>query len=303
MWDYHANACCKRHGNHLFLRRVKEVENNRLSSAQWFEQMALVTENIGQAGFVATLFEALGHIWPIQAKTLYQYPHNGMPSALFEMDGPWLPQGNVRQYLSGYYVLDPFYGACVEGVSSGCYDLADVAPDHFKRSEYYQSFYRHSHLEDELNYIWQSYNGLSLSVSLAFTQKLSVTTTQQFKCITPWVLAVMGKHFAGLDARGVRFENQLEQRIHAALNNFGSSILTERECRIAQLILRGHSTRSLAERLSVSEDTIKSHRKHIYSKLDIGTQSELFSLFIDSLAEAQGVLSKDPLENYMSKNR
>ena len=212
-------------------------------------------------------------------------------------------QGNVRQYLSGFYLLDPFYGACVEGVSSGCYDLAEVAPDHFELSEYYQSFYRHSHLQDELNYILQSAPGLSLAVSLAFTEKLDAATTQQFKRIAPWVLTLLGKHFVGLDTRGARFENQLEQRIHSALNNFGSSILTERECSIAQLILRGHSTRSLAERLGVSEDTIKSHRKNVYCKLDIGTQSELFSLFIDSLAEAQGVLSKDPLESYMSKTR
>ncbi|MFJ2691108.1 helix-turn-helix transcriptional regulator [Pseudomonas sp. NPDC087336] len=265
--------------------------------------MAKVTESIGQPGFAATLFETLGCIWPIQATTLYLYPHGGMPSALFELDGPWLPQGNVRQYLSGFYLLDPFYGACVEGVSSGCYDLAEVAPDHFELSEYYQSFYRHSHLQDELNYILQSAPGLSLAVSLAFTEKLDAATTQQFKRMTPWVLTLLGKHFVGLDTRGARFENLLEQRIHSALDNFGSSILTERECRIAQLILRGHSTRSLAERLGVSEDTIKSHRKNVYCKLDIGTQSELFSLFIDSLAEAQGVLSKDPLESYMSKSR
>jgi DNA-binding CsgD family transcriptional regulator len=282
---------------------VFEVENDRLSSAQWFEQMARVTDSIGQPGFAATLFEALGYLQPIQATTLYFYPRGGMPSALFELDGPWLPQGNVRQYLSGFYLLDPFYGACVEGVSSGCYELAEVAPDHFELSEYFQSFYRHSHLEDELNYILQSSNGSSLAVSLAFTQKLDATTTGQFKRIAAWVLAVLGKHFVGLDAQGARFENLLEQRIHSALNNFGSSILTERECRIAQLILRGHSTRSLAERLDVSEDTIKSHRKHIYTKLDIGAQSELFALFIDSLAEAQGVLSKDPLESYMSKHR
>ncbi|MFL9673066.1 MULTISPECIES: helix-turn-helix transcriptional regulator [unclassified Pseudomonas] len=279
------------------------MDNDRLLSSQWFKQMACVTENIGQVGFAASLFEALGCIWPIQATTLYLYPHGGIPSALFELDGPWLPQGNVRQYLSGFYLLDPFYGACVEGVGSGCYDLADVAPDHFELSEYFQSFYRHSHLEDELNYILQSSNGSSLAVSLAFTQKLDAATIQQFKLIAPWVLALLGKHFVGLDAQGARFENALEQRIHSALNNFGSSMLTERECRIAQLILRGHSTRSLAERLEVSEDTIKSHRKHIYTKLDIGAQSELFALFIDSLAEAQGVLGKDPLESYMSKLR
>ena len=55
--------------------------------------------------------------------------------------------------------------------------------------------------------------------------------------------------------------------------------------------------------LGVSEDTIKSHRKNVYVKLDIGTQSELFSLFIDALANAQGVLGKDPLESYMGKLR
>ncbi|MHB2080823.1 helix-turn-helix domain-containing protein [Pseudomonas asiatica] len=278
---------------------------DQLLSQQWFEHLAKVTEAIGRPGFAATLFAALGVIRPIQATTVYLYPHDGMPCALFEQDdkAPWQPEGNVSRYLSGFYLLDPFYGACVEQVESGCYGLFDVAPDHFEVSEYYQSFYRHSHLEDELNYILQVAPGQSLAVSLAFTDKLDGQTRALFARITPWVLAVLGKHFAGLDSRTGRFENILEQRIHAALNNFGSSLLTERECRIAQLILRGHSTKSLAERLGVSEDTIKSHRKNVYAKLDIGTQSELFSLFIDALANAQGVLGKDPLESYMGKLR
>jgi DNA-binding CsgD family transcriptional regulator len=281
------------------------VNSDQLASEQWFEHMAKVTDTIGQPGFAATLFGALGFIRPIQATTVYLYPHDGMPSALFEQDdkAPWLPEGNVSRYLSGFYLLDPFYGACVERVESGCYGLFDVAPDHFEVSEYYQSFYRHSHLEDELNYILQVAPGQSLAVSLAFTDKLDGPSRELFGRVTPWVLAVLNKHFAGLGSRGGRFENVLEQRIHAALNNFGSSLLTERECRIAQLILRGHSTKSLAERLGVSEDTIKSHRKNAYAKLDIGTQSELFSLFIDALANAQGVLGKDPLESYMGKLR
>ncbi len=286
-------------------RYGRPTVTHRLLAQQWFEHQAKVTEAIGRPGFAASLFAALGVIHPIQATTVYLYPHHGMPSALFEQDdnAPWQPEGNVSRYLSGFYLLDPFYGACVEQVESGCYGLFEVAPDHFEVSEYYQSFYRHSHLQDELNYILQLLPGHSLAVSLAFTDKLDGHSRALFGCITPWVLAVLGRHFAGLDSRAGRFENVLEQRIHAALNNFGSSLLTERECRIAQLILRGHSTRSLAERLGVSEDTIKSHRKNVYAKLDIGTQSELFSLFIDALANAQGVLGKDPLESYMGKLR
>jgi hypothetical protein len=39
----------------------------------------------------------------------------------------------------------------------------------------------------------------------------------------------------------------------------------------------------------------------LYAKLDIGKQSELFSLFIASVAQAQEGLSKDPLESYLRR--
>lgn len=282
-----------------------DVDSAQLTSVRWFEAMAKVTAAIGTPGFAAALIEALASVGPVKATTVYLYPHQGLPSAWFECDGagPWAPEGNVRRYLSGFYLLDPFYEASIENVPSGCYALEDVAPDHFKLSEYYLAFYRHSYFEDEINYILQLGKGLSLAVSLAFTDELEGDTKARFKCIGPWVLAVLARHFDGYQGRGGRIETGWEQQVHAALSNFGSSLLTERECRIAQLILRGHSTRSLAERLGVSEDTIKSHRKHVYAKLDIGTQSELFSLFIDALANAQGVLGRDPLESYMGKLR
>ncbi|MBA1188199.1 helix-turn-helix transcriptional regulator [Pseudomonas entomophila] len=281
------------------------MDSAPLTSPQWFEAMAEVTKAIASPHFVTALLDALAMLGPVKATTVYLYPRHGVPSAWFECDadGPWLPEGNVRRYLSGFYLLDPFYGACIETARSGCFTLSDVAPDHFTRSEYYQAFYQHSHLEDEINYVLQFEHGLSLAVSLAFTDVLDEAVKARFTLIAPWALAVLGKHFDGYQGRGGRVEQVWEQRVHAALSNFGSSLLTERECRIAQLILRGHSTKSLAERLNVSEDTIKSHRKHVYAKLDIGTQSELFALFIDALANAQGVLGKDPLESYMGKPR
>lgn len=278
------------------------MESEQLASVQWFEQMAKVVQAIGRPDFVSTLVKALSMLAPLQATTVYLYPHDGLPKALFERDdeGPWLPEGNVKQYLSGFYLLDPFYSVSVESVGSGCYHLAEVAPDHFERSEYYVAFYQHAHIEDELNYILQISPGYTIAVSLASANKLSSVQLQQFKVISPWVLAVLGRHWEGLSAdtlNGV-FENPFARKIHTALNNFGSSVLSQRECKIAQYILKGHSTRSLADRLSISEDTVKTHRKHAYSKLNIGSQSELFSLFIHSLAQAQDVLIKDPLENY-----
>ena len=39
----------------------------------------------------------------------------------------------------------------------------------------------------------------------------------------------------------------LRGQLHAALNSFGSSLLTEREAQVIKLVLHGHSTKTLAE--------------------------------------------------------
>ena len=115
-------------------------------------------------------------------------------------------------------------------------------------------------------------------MALASTRRLGRQQVSDLKCVAPWVVATVRRQWSHLDvdALGGRFESALGRQISAALNNFGSSLLTERECRIAQYLLRGHSTRSLAERLGISEDTVKTHRKNLYTKLDIAKQSELF---------------------------
>ncbi|MNN87274.1 Transcriptional regulatory protein UhpA [compost metagenome] len=65
--------------------------------------------------------------------------------------------------------------------------------------------------------------------------------------------------------------------------NFGGDRLTEREREIAHLLLRGHSVKSSAKVLEISPETVRMHRKNLYTKLEISSQAELFALFIDWL--------------------
>jgi DNA-binding NarL/FixJ family response regulator len=51
--------------------------------------------------------------------------------------------------------------------------------------------------------------------------------------------------------------------------------LTPQELRIARLVRAGSSRREIAERLTVSEATIRTHLQHIYTKLDIHSAREL----------------------------
>jgi DNA-binding CsgD family transcriptional regulator len=65
--------------------------------------------------------------------------------------------------------------------------------------------------------------------------------------------------------------------------NFGEGLLTERERQITQLLLRGHSTKSVARELGIAPGTVMVHKRNLFAKLGITSQYELFSLFIDAL--------------------
>lgn len=54
--------------------------------------------------------------------------------------------------------------------------------------------------------------------------------------------------------------------------------LTAREREIAGLLARGHSGRSIEERLIISNNTVKTHTRHIYKKLNVHSQQELIDL-------------------------
>jgi DNA-binding NarL/FixJ family response regulator len=51
--------------------------------------------------------------------------------------------------------------------------------------------------------------------------------------------------------------------------------LTDREREVLQLIAEGHSSREIAERLTLSEKTVRTHRANLMDKLDLHSTAEL----------------------------
>jgi DNA-binding CsgD family transcriptional regulator len=77
-------------------------------------------------------------------------------------------------------------------------------------------------------------------------------------------------------------------------------LLTERERQILFHMLGGYSSALTASRLGVAEGTVKNHRKAVHRKLDVGSQAELFSLFINCIPYASADGDIDPLSIYQS---
>lgn len=76
----------------------------------------------------------------------------------------------------------------------------------------------------------------------------------------------------------------LNQQVINAFKNFGDGVLTRREREVVRLVLRGHSSNSIGRQFYITIGTVKIHRKNIYAKLGISSQSELFSHFISYLS-------------------
>ena len=68
------------------------------------------------------------------------------------------------------------------------------------------------------------------------------------------------------------FENFLRRESPSAAE---SPTLTSAETRVVELVIKGARNKEIAERLSVSESTVKNHLHSIYVKLNIGSRRDL----------------------------
>jgi len=271
------------------------------SLAKFCELLAKPLTSLGTPGFSSELIESIKGMVDFDDASVIIYENADLPVFEFMQPGKHKPS-SLEIFMQGAFLLDPYYVAATRDNKRGFFRLPELAPDGFRRSEYYRIYYRLSGLRDECGYLIPIQDGGFINISLLKTRSKEFTKHQLLLlreiepmvsglCITHW------KQKAHSDRPGIKLRNQLG----AALGSFGTSVLTRRESQVVNLILLGHTTRMLAKVLGISPETVKLHRKHSYKKLDISTQSELFYLFIDSLMSARKYSGDDPLISYLKK--
>ena len=82
-----------------------------------------------------------------------------------------------------------------------------------------------------------------------------------------------GKSFFSPPVARVVLDDYARRLADKGMDRYDS--LSEREREIFQLVAEGHSTKEIAELLSVSPTTVETHRAHILQKLDIHNTAEL----------------------------
>ncbi len=101
-------------------------------------------------------------------------------------------------------------------------------------------------------------------------------------------LSMLLKNYAYL---AVFSEMPADKQTEAVKNVAVIGQLTARESEIAALLVKGRTYKMIADELFLSENTVKSHIKHIYAKLKIRRKSELISLVTENPTTGKGSFS------------
>ena len=189
----------------------------------------------------------------------------------------------IDEYLDSAYLLDPIYDVFLSGRCDGAMRLRDVAPDHFRRSTYYKLYYGNIDLRDEMALLIRMPGRAALFYSLGRIGRESRFTARDltgFRHRLQLIGSLSRKHF---ENRSEEPPTDIGLSISRAFEAFGAEVLTGREREIAALILKGHSSASIGAITGTTVGTVKIHRKNLYRKLGIGSQSELLSRFLQSV--------------------
>lgn len=269
--------------------------------------LAPILEGEGDA---VALIQAAGTVLPFSAAFCVVYDGPGRPIYL----GDTYPEGPAKQavqtYVAATYLLNPVYNAYLTGLSPGLHRMADLAPDDWERVANEEGRENGSgngpavlsEPAEEIGFRTPGWPAglqeLSLTVDLPddLTGDLPGGAMGEISFARP---SAEGGFTADLVARLAPFHPLFAvafRKIWAAraggkdanagtqskrLEDFAKDRLTTREAEIVQLILKGHSSLSIALTLEIALPTVKTHRRNAYAKLGIGTQQQLFTLFLD----------------------
>lgn len=272
---------------------------------QWVAELI----RAGDSGeFWCALQATLKTLLPFDGLLVLAYHRDNRPDVLFAN----ISEANIRvlhnYHLQGGYLVAPYFLANRRAeLNDGVYRIEDVAPEGFLQSDYHRHYFCKTGLRSELAFVSRVNPNTSIMVSCGSYHR-SYRQEERRDCayVAPVICELVRSRYRRIDAVSVTSNaGRIHQELASAQQNFGRSRLSVREQEVVQLILRGHSIKSIAEKLGISCGTVKVHRKNIYVKLDVCSQSDLFSLFLSALGvslDTQGNQGEDPLTVYWPRS-
>jgi DNA-binding CsgD family transcriptional regulator len=272
--------------------------------SKWNRDISRAIATLGSEEFFATLIEA------IQDQVSFDYPqvwlfHRELPPRVLYHEIPdHAYASQVDQYMEGPYSEDPFYRTSMEHPRSKLYRMSRITLGKLEQSNYYRGYYGDTGTVDEAAYIAKLQGGSVINLDMMRLPQHGEFSEKEYE--TLYLLAEPVSELLKCHSEHDNFavnnliQPGIDHQIDLAFRTFGESLLSPREKGVLELMLRGYGTDVSAQRLGIAVETVRRHRKSIYRKLDVSSQTDLFSLFINTLSCMGEAGGDDPLSIYMA---
>lgn len=261
----------------------------RFDSPEWHAAVArLVTSGDAQTTCDA-LIRAVGLAVDHEGTCLLAFHNDAPPEVVHHTLEPAGAEHYLDRYLAGPYLLDPLYQLALRNDKPSVCRFRDETPDRFHSSQYYRRYCERTHLRDEMDFLLDVADDCTLVLVVGRrTRRFTKSELDRIRLIEPIVRAAMQNIWNRwhTDQGSAQRDESLHRRLTRCFERFGDTLLTEREREVTQLLLRGHSAKSIARELSIAPGTVMVHKRNLFAKLGITSQYELFSRFIDELSRA-----------------
>jgi len=254
------------------------------------EGLGEVTHLVGQPAFYSKLLAVVGAHLQANFSMMMRYSKRNAPEYVIHDD---LDPELMAIYLRGLYRVDPIYRLCHNELGEGVKDLAEISTAEELSGDYFNIFLRLTGMSDDLAILFPIGTEESLGLVYERTVSFSKRETSEMRAVFPMLNGLHQLHQRALGAeRGVAPPGPVNSSVRTglppvnyktAVDDFLRAQLTPRERDIVGLVLLGYPTAKIADKLGLSVNTIKNHRKRMYSKLDITTERELFLDFVNFL--------------------
>lgn len=272
--------------------------------SKWNRDLSLAIAGLGTDRFFPALVAAVKGQVKIDYPQVWLYHRDLPPRVLYHEIPQNAISGQIDDYLDGPYREDPFYQTSMHQPRAKIYRLSRVTLGKLEQSSYYEDYYGDTGTVDEAIYLSKLHGGNVINLSIMRLPEHGEFTEEEYESL--YLLAEPVSELIKTHSEHDEFavtnliQPGIDHQIDLAFRTFGASLLSPREKDVLELMLRGYGTDVSASRLGIALETVRRHRKSIYRKLDVNSQTDLFSLFLNAMSCLGEAGGDDPLSVYMA---
>lgn len=239
----------------------------------WPEMSAQLTgciDSLGNGVFYPRFFQMMRVFAPIDQYMVFEFSPNGDYTTCrlaHNIERPDLGLELASLYLDGAYLDDPMLEELKTSVLNSPVDApCQLLEKRHLPPIYRQRFFNVPNFDTKFSFVVVDPQSQHLFYVNFYSKKEDAFTEAQLgslKQISSLIGSLLLKHFRN------------ERKRRGVIKSLLASGLSEREAQICNMILKGHTAKSIGNDLKLSESTVITYKKRAFNKLKIHRKSDL----------------------------